>query len=75
MQLPTNEQDRQILAEFIQTYHQRQWLRGANVIENHPERMCKTLEVAVNYKPVAEMKELLEFAHSKHIALNITVVY
>ena len=74
MNLPTNETDRQNLAEFITRYHTKQWLRGANIIENHPTHMRTTLELKVNYKPVAEMKELLEFVHNKNIALDLEVV-
>jgi len=74
MNLPKNETDRQILAEFINKYHTSQWLRGANVIENHPTRFCKTIEVHVNYRPVNSMVELLSFAESKGCALEFIQV-
>ena len=74
MKLPTNEKDRQALAEFIQTYHTHQWLRGANIVENHPTRLCKTLEVAVNYRPVNEMVELLDFTSKNGLALEFVQV-
>lgn len=74
MQLPTNEKDRQILAEFIQTYASHQWLRGANVIENHPNQMRKTLEVHVNYRPINEMVQLRSFVHKHNIALEFVQV-
>lgn len=70
MQLPTNEADRQILAEFISTYATKQWLRGANVIENHPNTMRKTLEVHVNYRPVNEMITIRTFVHKYNLALE-----
>jgi len=74
MKLPTNEKDRQALAEFIQKYHTHQWLRGANVIENHPTRFCKTLEVAVNYRPVRELPDLMDFAQQRGLALEFVTV-
>ena len=74
MKLPTNEKDRQILAEFIQKYHTHQWLRGANVIEMHPTRLCKTLEVAVNYRPVRELADILDFCAQRGIALEFLTV-
>jgi len=74
MKLPENETDRTILAEFIQKYHTHQWLRGANVIAMHPSRLCKTLEVAVNYRPVREMSDLLAFGEKHGVALEFVTV-
>jgi len=74
MKLPENEKDRAVLTEFIQKYHTHQWLRGANIIENHPTRMAKTLEVCVNYRPVREMNELMEFAHKHTLALEFVTI-
>ena len=61
MQLPTNERDREILKEFISTYASQQWLRGANIILDHPNTFRKTLEVHVNYRPINEMVPLRTF--------------
>jgi len=74
MKLPENEKDRQILAEFIQKYHTHQWLRGANVIELHPTRLCKTLEIVVNFRPVREMGDLLAFGDKHGVALEFVQV-
>lgn len=74
MQLPNNEQDRQILAEFIKTYATQQWLRGANIIENHPTTFRKTLEVAVNYRPLNEMVQIRSFVHKHGLAIEFVQV-
>lgn len=74
MKLPENPKDRAVLAEFIQTYHNHQWLRGANIVELHPTRLCKTLEVHVNYRPVRENMELMSFAEKHGVALEFVQV-
>ena len=74
MQLPNNEQDRQILAEFIKTYATHQWLRGANIIENHPTTFRKTLEVHVNYRPLNEMVQIRSFVHRHGLAIEFVQV-
>ena len=74
MQLPTDEKDRQILAEFIKTYHTHEWLRGANVIPDHPTQMRKTLEVHVNYRPINEMVQIRSFVHKYNLALEFVQV-
>lgn len=74
MQLPTNEKDREILREFITAYASKQWLRGANVIENHPNTFRKTLEVHVNYRPINEMVSIRTFAHKYNVALEFVQV-
>jgi hypothetical protein len=66
-----SESDRSILREFIQTYASHEWLRGANIIENHPLKMRKTLEIAVNYKPMYEMNKILEFSDKHKLALHM----
>jgi hypothetical protein len=74
MQLPTNEKDREILKEFIATYASHQWLRGANIIENHPTTFKKTLEVHVNYRPINEMLHILSFTNRYNLALEFIQV-
>lgn len=74
MKLPTNERDRQLLAEFISTYATHQWLRGANVIDDHPNTMRKTLEIQVNYRPINEMVQIRSFAHKYGVALEFVQV-
>jgi len=74
MQLPTDEKDRQILAEFIKTYATHQWLRGANIIDNHPTTFRKTLEVHVNYRPINEMLQVRSFVHKYGLAIEFVQV-
>lgn len=66
-----NEQDKAILREFVATYAGHEWMRGANIIEMHPLKMCKTLEVAVNYKPLYDMEKLIGFADKYKLALHL----
>jgi hypothetical protein len=72
--LPTDPGDREILKEFISTYANREWLRGANVIPNHPSTFRKTLEVHVNYRPVNEMFSIQSFVQKYNIALQFIQV-
>ena len=74
MQLPTDPKDREILKEFIGTYASHQWLRGANIIDNHPTTFRKTLEVHVNYRPINEMVQLRSFAHKYGVAIEFVQV-
>ena len=74
MQLPTNPQDREALKEFVSTFWDRQWLRGANIVENHPTQMRKTLEVAVNYKPLNEMLQIRTFVEKHNLGLEFVIV-
>lgn len=69
--LHLNDQERSVLAEFIKKYHTQQWLRGANIIHNHPQKMGTTLEVHVNYKPLYEMQDLLSFTAKNNLLLHI----
>lgn len=74
MQLPNNPKDREILKEFIGTYASHQWLRGANIIENHPTTFRKTLEVHVNYRPINEMVQIQSFIHKYNLAIEFVQV-
>jgi len=67
--LPDNQEDRRILGEFYDTYKDRQWFERAELVENHPTQMKKTLEIVVNYPPLLENKEILEFTHKYNLAL------
>lgn len=72
--LPENPVDRKILGDFYDAFCTRQWFRGADIVEKHPTHMCKTLVVKVDYKPVAEMTEILNFIHPRQIALDWNVL-
>lgn len=74
MQLPENPMDKDILAQFYQSYHTQQWFRGANVVPNHPEHMRKTLVVSVNFKPHYCMNEIRQFTNKYNLALDIKEV-
>jgi len=70
-QLPANQEDRRILGEFYDLNKDRQWFEQAELVENHPKHMKKTLEVTVNYNPLLENKEILSFAHKYNLAVEI----
>jgi len=74
MQLPSDPKDREILKEFITTYASHQWLRGANIIDNHPTTFRKTLEIQVNYRPINEMVQLRSFVHKYGLAIEMVQV-
>lgn len=73
-QLPAGQEDRRILGEFYDTYKDRQWFDSAELVENHPTQMKKTLEVFVAYNPLLEAKELLTFTQKYNLALVVTTL-
>lgn len=72
--LPESVEDRRLLGDFYDTFCTKQWFRGAELVENHPTTMRKTLVVKCDYKPVAEMTEILNFAHPRQVALDWAVL-
>lgn len=70
-QLPTSQEDRRVLGEFYDINKDRQWFEQAELVENHPKHMKKTLVITVNYNPLLENKEILAFTHKYNLALEI----
>lgn len=68
--LPDSPEDRRILGEFYDLYKDRQWFDRAEIVENHPTQMRKTLEITVKYNPLLEMKEILNFIRKYNLALE-----
>lgn len=68
--LPANQEDRRVLGEFWDLYKNHQWFRSANIVENHPTQMRKTLEINANYKPIVEIKDVLSFTHKYNLAVE-----
>jgi hypothetical protein len=73
-QLPVGQEDRRILGEFYDTYKDKQWFDSAELVENHPTQMRRTLEVSVAYNPLLEAKELLTFTQKYNLALVINIL-
>lgn len=72
--LPKNAEDKRILGEFYDTFHKMQWFGKAELFENHPTQMKKTLEVTVRYIPTLEMKEILTWLHKYQMGLEWKVI-
>jgi hypothetical protein len=72
-----SESDKQILKEFILTHGNKQWfiqdprVCAVNIVYNHPTKLKKTLQMVVNYRPMYEMNEILEFVRKHDIELDI----
>jgi len=72
--LPIDPNDRKILGDCYDLFCTRQWFRGADLVFNHPTHMCKTLVIKCEYKPVAEMTEILGFIQSRQISVDWVVM-
>ena len=72
--LPKNVDDRRVLGEFYDIFHRMQWFERAELHENHPTQMRRTLEATVNYLPTLEMKEILTWAHKYQLGLEWKVL-
>lgn len=69
--LPDNQRLRVALGKFYDSAKNKQWFERAELVENHPANMRNTLELYVNYNPVLEMKEILQFVHEYDLALIV----
>ena len=58
----TEEQRRQILVETVKTFGNQEWFRDAVVYDSHPHHGDPTLEFKVNYLPLFERKNVIDFA-------------
>lgn len=72
--LPNSQEDKRILGEFYDVFHNMQWFERAEIHENHPTQMRKTLEATVGYLPTLEMKEILTWAHKYQLGLEWKVL-
>ena len=73
-QLPDKQEDKVALGEFYDIFSKMQWFERAEIIENHPTKMKKTLEVLVRYKPLLEQKEILTFTAKHNVALEMVEI-
>ena len=69
-----DEKERLITESCYKTFGPQQWFRGAQIYPDHPVKLGLTLEIAVNYRPVLMMKELLSFADKYGMMLFIKEV-
>lgn len=70
-QLPINEEDRKALGEFYNNHSTKQWFDKAEIVEQHPTHMKRTLVLNVNFTPAFEMKEILSFTHKYNLGLDV----
>jgi hypothetical protein len=70
----TEEVRRKILVETVQRFGKQEWFRDAVLYDKHPSTGETTLEIKVNYLPLFEKKEVINFALEKNVAYRFTVV-
>jgi len=64
-----SQEDRKILGEFYNSHVTKQWFERAEITLNEQEGR-KVLEVVVNYAPLLEMKDILEFAQKYNLKVE-----
>lgn len=75
-----NEEERQIVAEVYKSFATafdgngnptayQQWFRSAGIVENHPIKMAKTLQINCNFRPLLIMKEVQTIAEKYGLQL------
>ena len=70
-----NEQRRQeILTETTHKFRTQEWFRGATVYNSHPITAEPTLEFKVNYKPVFELKNIIQYAETVGLQPRFVIV-
>lgn len=69
--LPAKIEHRVILGEFYDINKNKQWFDRAEFVENHPNYMKPAIQIYCGYNPVLEMKEILQFAESHNVAVEI----
>jgi hypothetical protein len=70
----TQEQRRQILVETVKMFSKQEWFRDVAVHDSHPITGEPTLEIKVNYMPLFERKNVLEFAQKYNLMSRFTIV-
>jgi len=66
-----SQEQKRILGEFYDWQKNKQWFKRAELIPLHPSHMKPTIEIYCSYNPVLEMKEIIQFASSHNIAIEI----
>lgn len=72
--LPKSQEDKRILGEFYDVFHQQQWFIRAEFYENHPTQMRRAIEAHVAYVPTLEMKNVLTWLHKYQLGIEWKVV-
>jgi hypothetical protein len=80
-----NDEERKIVAEVYKAFatgfdsqgnptSYQSWFRRAGIVDNHPVKMAKTLQIDCNYRPLLLMKEVLSIAEKHGLSLYIQEV-
>lgn len=70
----TENERRKILLEVVRTFGKQEWFRDAVVDDNHPMSGEPTLELKVNYVPLFNKKDVIDFAQKVNLSLRYQVV-
>lgn len=70
----TEQQRRNILIETVNRFARKEWFRDAAVFDAWPTNGEPTLEIKVNYVPIFERKDIIDFAASVGLREKFTVV-
>ena len=70
----TRDQRRGILTEVVKAFGRQEWFRDAAVYDSYPTTNEPTLEIKVNYVPLFEKKNVMDFAMRVNLALKFTEV-
>jgi hypothetical protein len=70
----TEQQRREILVETVQRFGNKEWFRDATVWDALPTNGAPTLEIKVNYIPVFERKEVMDFVAKFLLQEKYTIV-
>lgn len=68
------ENEKQLLREFLMKYMGSQWFKSVDIVENHPIRMCRAMDITATYKPLAEVKDILLLAGRYNVPVEFTIV-
>ena len=70
----TEQQRKAILVETVQNFDRKEWFRDAVVWDAYPTNGAPTLEIKVNYMPIFERKEVMDFAARFLLQEKYTIV-
>lgn len=70
----TEEQRKQVLVETVRLFGRKEWFRDATVWDAYPTNGAPTLEIKVNYFPIFERKEVMDFAQRFLLQEKYTIV-
>lgn len=70
----TEQVRKEILIETVKKFGRQEWFRDAIVYDAHPVTGASTLEIKVNYLPIFERKNVMDFALKYNLTERIIVV-